>query len=248
MRIEKLVVLLTLLGFLQACVTVDSRQTDDDAASKINVELGIGYLQQNNYELANEKLLKALRYDPDNVRANYSYAILQDRLGQNELAEHHYRIANKLDPKNPEAANNYGAFLCRNNREVESEQYFLNAVKSPLYRTPEYALNNAATCLMRIKQNEAAREYLTRALASKSNFGPALFNMSKLYYEEGKYDQAKDYIDRYHLVARASAASLWLAIRNTLELDIDGEVAELAQRLESDFPDSQEYQDWLKIQ
>lgn len=248
MRIEKLVVLLMLLGLLQACVTVDSRQTDDDAASKINVELGIGYLQQNNYELANEKLLKALRYDPDNVRANYSYAILQDRLGQNEVAEHHYRIANKLDPKNPEAANNYGAFLCRNNREAEAEQFFLNAVKSPLYKTPEYALNNAATCLMRIKQNQAAKEYLAKALTVKSNFGPALYNMAKLNYQEGIFDQAKIYIDRYHLVARVSAPSLWLAIRNTLELDSEGEVEELAQRLESDFPDSQEYQDWLKIQ
>jgi type IV pilus assembly protein PilF len=248
LRIEKIFVLLASLVLLQACVTVDSRKTDGDAASRINVELGIGYLQQNNYELANEKLLKALQYDPDNVRANYSYAILQDRLGQNELAEHHYRIANKLDPKNPEAANNYGAFLCRNNREAEAEQYFLNAVKNPLYKTPEYALNNAATCLIRIKQYDAAKEYLRRALAEKSNFGPALYNMAKLMYEEGAYDQAKIYIDQYHLVARASAASLWLAIRNTLELDDHGVVEELGQRLAVDFPDSQEYQDWLKIQ
>jgi hypothetical protein len=39
-----------------------------------------------------------------------------------------------------------------------------------------------------------------------------------------------------------------LAIRNTLELDDQGDIEELAQRLESDFPDSQEYVEWKQIQ
>ena len=248
MRIDKIVALALFLGLLQGCVTVDSKPTDNEAASNVNVELGVGYLRQNNYELANEKLLKALRYNPDNVKANYSYAILQDRLEQKELAEKHYRIANKLHPNNSEEANNYGGFLCRNGREAESEKYFMTAVKNPLYKTPEYALTNAATCLLRIGQNQAAREYLERALVARNNFSPALYNMAELQFEEGKYDQAKIYIDRYHLVAKASARSLWLAIQNTLELDIDGDVTELAQRLETEFPDSPEYKNWLKIQ
>ena len=248
MRTSKNVALIVLLGLLQACVTVDQRDTDEIAASNINTELGIGYFRQNNFELATEKLLRALQYNPKNVEANYVYAILQDKLGQLELAEHHYKIATDLDPKNPEAANNYGIFLCRNKRQAESEEYFLNAVKNPLYKTPEYALTNAATCLMEIGQRQAAFEYLSRALSAKSDFDSALLRMADLHFEEEKYDQAKIYIDRYHLVARANAHSLWLAIRNTLELDSDGDVAEMAQRLQTEFPDSQEYQAWLKIQ
>ena len=111
-----------------ACVTVDDRQTDGEAASNINTELGLGYLQQNNFELASEKLKRALSYNPKNVKANYIYAVLQDRLGQKELAEYHYKIATEIDPKNSEAANNYGAFLCRNQREAESEKYFLRTI------------------------------------------------------------------------------------------------------------------------
>ena len=248
MRIEKILFLGIALGFLTACVTVDNKQTDDAAASNINVELGIGYLQQNNFELASEKLKKALRYNPNNVKANYTYAVLQDRLGQVELAEHHYRVATELDPKNSEAANNYGAFLCRNNREAESEKYFLNAIENPLYKTPEYAYTNAAICLMKIDRNEAAKDYLGKALASKSDFGPALISMARLSFSRGDFEQTKLYVDRYHLVARASASSLWLAIRAALELDADSDVSELAQRLENDYPDSPEYWDWMKIQ
>ena len=248
MRIDKVLFLVVGLGLLPACVTVDNRQTDGEAASNINTELGIGYLQQNNFELASEKLKKALSYNPKHVKANYTYAVLQDRLGQNDLAEYHYKIATEIDPKNSEAANNYGAFLCRNQREAESEQYFLDAMKNPLYKTPEYALTNAAICLLKIDQTEKAREYLGRALAARSDFAPALFNMAKLYFSDADYEQARTYVDRYHLVARASAASLWLAIRAALELDSDSDVTELAQRLEKDYPDSREYKDWLQIQ
>lgn len=248
MRIDRILLLALSLGLLSACITVDNKQTDDEAASNINTELGIGYLQQNNFELASEKLIKALRYNPKNVKANYTYAVLQDRLGQNDLAEHHYRVATELDPKNSEAANNYGAFLCRNQREAESEQYFLDAMKNPLYKTPEFALTNAAICLMKIDQNEKAKDYLGRALAARSDFGPALFNMAKLNFSSGNFEQARIYIDRYHLAARASASSLWLAIRTALELDSESDVSELSQRLETDFPDSPEYQDWLETQ
>lgn len=248
MRIDKRFALVVTLGLLSACVAVDKQQTDDEAASNINVELGIGYLQQNNYELASEKLVKALSYNPDNVKANYTYAVLQDRLGQKELAEKHYKIATELDPDSSEAANNYGAFLCRNNREKESEKYFLRAVRNPLYRTPEFAYTNAAICLMKIDQNQAAEDYLSKALTDKSDFAPALYNMAKLQFDLNEYAQSKVYIDRFHLVSNANAQSLWLAIRATLELDSGGDVSELAQRLEADFPDSQEYQDWLKIQ
>ena len=72
--------------------------------------------------------------------------------------------------------------------------------------------------------------------------------MADMQFAEGDYESTRLYIDRYHLVARPSAKSLWLAIQNTLELDSAGDVDELAQRLESEFPDSREYQDWLKIQ
>ena len=248
MRINRLFILLVVAGLLQACVAVDSGKSREEQASDVNTEMGLGYLQQDNFELATEKLVKALRQNPESVKANYVYAVLQDKLGQKELAEFHYRKATELDPENSEAANNFGAFLCRNGRELESEDYFLKALDNPLYKTPEYAYTNAAICLLQVNQTEKGKEYLRKAVASKSDFGPALLALSDLLYKERDFTNAKIYIDRYHLVSRASARSLWLAIRNTLELNNEGEVEELAQRLEADFPDSTEYQQWKQIQ
>lgn len=248
MPIKRLFILLVVTGLLQACVAVNPGKSRDEQASDVNTEMGLGYLQQDNFELATEKLVKALRQNPESVKANYVYAVLQDKLGQKELAEFHYRKATELDPKNSEAANNFGAFLCRNGRELESEKYFLKALDNPLYKTPEYAYTNAAICLLQVNQAEKGKEYLRQAVASKSDFGPALVALGDVLYKEGDFTNAKIYIDRYHLVSRASARSLWLAIRNTLELDNEGEAEELAQRLETDFPDSREYQQWKQIQ
>ena len=248
MRIDKLAALLLLLGLLQACVAVDGQKTQNQKASAVNVQLGIGYLQQNKLELASEKLEKAVRQDPNSAAAHNAYAILQDRLQQLDKAEYHYRRATELDPKDSQAANNYGAFLCRNGRELEAEEYFLQAIKNPLYRTPEYAYTNAAICLLKIDRATRAREYLRKALASKSDFATALIAMADILFEEGDYEGAKLYIDRYHLVARASAKSLWLGIRNTLELDSNADISEYAERLKKEFPDSEEYKAWQQIQ
>ena len=248
MRIDRFIAVLLMVGLLQACVAVNPQQSKNAKASAINVQLGIGYLQQNKLELASEKLSKAIAQNPDSAAAHNAYAILQDRLKQNELAEFHYRKATSLDPKDSQAANNYGAFLCRNGRELESEKYFLLALDNPLYNTPEYAYTNAAICLIKAGKTDAGKEYLRKALTAKSDFSPALLSMAELLFEEGEHAQTKIYLDRFHLVARATAKSLWLSIRNELQLDSSANVEEFALRLEKDFFDSPEYQAWLKIQ
>jgi len=241
-----------LLGLLQACyVPVEPDQSQNEKASAVNVELGIGYLQQNNLELANEKLAKALRQNPDSASAHNAFAILQDRLLQTDKAEYHYKKATSLDPTNSQAANNYGTFLCRHGRELESEKYFMQALKNPLYSTPEFAYTNAALCLLQAgeaDETEKAKEYLSKAIASKSDFGPALLAMAQLLFDQGDYVAAKRYLDHFHLVANPTARSLWLAIRNTLQIDGQGDVTELAQRLGNEFPNSEEYKSWLAIQ
>ena len=244
---SKLAVLLTAC-LLQGCVAVTDGPTQEEKASKVNVQLGIGYLQQNKLELANEKLSKALRQDDQSAAAHNAYAILQQRLKQDDLAEYHFQRATELDPNDSNAANNYGTFLCNHGREKESEKYFMQALDNPLYSTPEFAYTNAAVCLLKIGEAEQAKEYLRQALAQRSDFAPALFTMGNLFYDEADYESSKVYMDRYHLVARPSATSLWIAIRSSLNVEPDTDVSELVDRLRNDFPDSDEYKQWKEVQ
>ena len=248
MRIDKIVGFLLLMWLLQGCVAVNPGQTQDEKASAVNVQLGIGYLQQSNLELASQKLTKALRQDPKSAAAHNAYAILQERLKQLDVAEYHYKKATELDPKDAQSANNYGTFLCRNGRELESEKYFLQALDNPLYSTPEYAYTNAAVCLLKVDQVKKAREYLSKALSAKSDFAPALLTMGGLLFDEKDYEGARVYLDRYHLVAKPGARSLWLSIQAAEKIDASTDVTELVQRLQTDFPNSREYQLWKEQQ
>ncbi len=234
---------------LQACVAANPQPTQEEKASAVNVQLGIGYLQQNDLELANEKLSKALRQDPKSADAHNAYAILQDRLLQLDKAEFHYGEAVRLDPKNSQAANNYGAFLCRNGREAQSEKYFLMALENPLYKTPEFAYTNAAICLLKIDRQDDAKEYLRKALAARSNFGTALLAMGDVSFDQSDFANARLYLQRFHQVAPATPRSLWLAIRTELELGGagSGTVERLGKELEDKFADSEEYSEWRKI-
>lgn len=237
------------LLMLSGCVsTPDPDEERNRKASAVNVQLGIGYLQQNNLESANEKLYKALLQDPESAPAHNAYAILQERLMQFDKAEIHYSEATRLDPNDSQSANNFGAFLCRRGREAESVVYFDQAVKNPLYRTPEFAYTNAARCLIKIDRDDEARDYLTKALAVRSDFGVALYTMADLNNRQGRYAEAKTFIEQYHLVSKPTAATLWFAIGNELELGNKKSIEELAEQLRQEFPDSEEYQQWLRIQ
>jgi type IV pilus assembly protein PilF len=240
-------VFLLLALLLSACVAVNPQRSQDDKASDINVELGIGYMQQKNFILADEKLKKAIKYNPDSVKANYVYAILQDRLKQKELAEYHYKRATSLDPKNAEAANNYGAFLCRNQREVESVEYFLRALDNPLYKTPEFAYTNAAICLLKIDEKQDARKYVTKALAARDDFGSALLVMADLLFDDNNFEGTLSHLDRFHLVSQPTAKSLLLSIRSELQLNPSANIGEMSDMLETEFADSDENQVWLGI-
>ena len=247
MRINIRLILLV-VALLSGCVTTGDRVPDNVKASAINVQLRMGHLQQNNMEQVSEKLNKAIRQNPDSASAHNAFGILQERLLQLDKAETHYEIATELDPENSAAANNYGTFLCRNKREAESEKYFLKALENPLYNTPEYAYTNAALCLLRIDVKDRAKVYLGKALAAKSDFSTALISMARIEFEEENYTEAKAYLDRFHRVAQPTARSLWFAIRAELQMDNNRNVDELAEKLKTNFPDSEEYKSWLKLQ
>ena len=102
----------------------------------------------------------------------------------------------------------------------------------------------AEICLLKVAQVEPARKYLEKALTERSDFAPALLSMAGLLIGETDYENAKIYLDRYHLVARPGPRSLSYSIRTALEIDPNTDVSELVQRLGTDYPDSEEYQLW----
>lgn len=241
--------LVWLVLLLSACVMVQDGPTQNEKASKINVQLGIGYYQQGNLEQANEKLLKALAQDPTSSQAHYAFAVLQNRFLNAEKTEYHFKKAIELNPNNSEALTNYGAYLCNKGQVEEAESLFLRAVENPLYKSPELAYTNAAVCLLKAdsKQTEKAKAYLMKALAARSNYTPALINMAEITFDEHNYELSQLYVDRFHLFGPPTSRSLWLNIQNEMNLNNQSKAFELAEQLKNQFPESKEYQSWIEL-
>lgn len=250
MNIKTIISLWGLTVLISACTyvpVVENSPEKNKKASKLNVQLGIGYLQQNNLEIANQKLLRALAQDPKSAAAHNAYAILQERLLQFDKAEKHYKTGAELDITNSQANNNYGAFLCKRGRQAESEQYFINALKQPLYKTPEFAYTNAGVCMMQIGQNEKSETYFKKALAVRSNFASALINIAELYSKINKNTESLLYLKRFNLVKNETARSLSLAIHNHIELGNVAITNTKINALKTQYPKSKEYKKWKSI-
>jgi type IV pilus assembly protein PilF len=236
--------LLVTAAVLTACVssggTVGERASDNEAAIA-NMNLGAGYLRQGNFDLAIERLQRALAQDPRLVLAHSTIAVAYDQIGSLEEAETHFRRATQLDPEDGAAANSYAAFLCnRQGRWTDAEPYFRRAAEDSNYGTPEVALTNAGLCARDAGQLEAAEANFREALTRNPRYADALFNMVELTYQRGDYLQTRAFIQRYLDVRPATAPVLWLCFNVERELNNTPAADRCATQLRSGFRGSPE--------
>lgn len=206
-------------------------------AARLNTQLGIGYMQQEQYELAKDKLMRALS-QADLPETHVALAELYRRMDRDKLAEEQFRKALDLAPDRPETHNNYGVFLCDQGRYQEAVSQFMQAVNNPDYSTPAYAYTNAGLCVRRQGDSRQAEKYFRQALQVNPRFGQALYQMAALSYREGKYMKARAFLERYAQVAAPTPDSLWLAVRTERKLGDKQAAAKYAQKLRKQFPDS----------
>ena len=212
--------------------------TDVQKAAEVYVGLGIGYMEEKQYEVALDNFKKALAVDPKLPSAHNGIAILYEKLGELDRADKHYRKAIQLDAKDGRALNNYGTFLCRIGKYQESEQYFERAASNPLYEQPASALKNAGMCALKDNQPDKAEQFFRRSLEVNPTYAPSLLQMAKLTYAADDYLKARAYVQRYLQVAEPTPETLWLAVRTERELGDSNAEASYALLLKSKFPDS----------
>lgn len=241
-------ILVLLAAMLTACKQQDVRDTPDGRISKVNLELGIAYMQDKKYDEAMRNLQKAKEYNPDNPMIYSALALLYDRLDEADESESNYQKAVSMDKSNSLIRNNYGAFLCAHGRYKEAYAQYEAALNNPLYKTPEYAHTNAGLCAVRSKDPEKAEKEFRAALRSNPKFPIALFQMAQLSYGKGRALQARAYLQRYEEVSTLGPASLWLGVRIEKELGDTDAVASQSLLLKAKYPDSEETQQLLDME
>jgi type IV pilus assembly protein PilF len=234
---------LSLMLLLAACAASDSKDAGDNPARKAaetNTTLGQAYMDRGQYEIALDKLKRAIAHDRTYAPAHTVLGLLYERLGEPDMAGQQYKEAVRLDPKDGDVNNNYGAYLCRYGQGRQAEPYFLAAVKDPFYQTPWLAYSNAGSCSLELGDLDKAESYLRQSLEFNNEFAPALFSMADVSYQKGAYLRARGFLQRFEAVSAMNEESLLLGFR--IESALDDSVSANRYRLEliERFPNSPE--------
>jgi len=227
-----------------ACTTVggDNLQRNYDASevAQANMRLGVAYMEQGDYDKALEKLERARKADSDYPMVHNMLGVLYQRLGETAEAEGSFKKGLALAPRDPTLLNNYGQFLCAQDRHEEGIKAFIRARENPLNENPARALTNAGTCALMSNDTAQAESFYRDALDLNPKQSTALMQMASLQYDSGEYLSARGYLQRYLEVARHTPRSLWLGIRIERELGDADTLSSYALLLKSNFPDSEE--------
>ena len=218
-------------------------------ASMLNVQLASGYIRRRQYDVAKEKLNKAIEQDDTNIVAYTTMAILMDRVDEPDKAEEFYAKALDIDGKNPELQNNYGSFLCSHNKIPQAIEQFNKVIKNQFYETPEKAYANLGYCLLKAKKPDykLAEENLRKAINIQPRLPSALLSMAEIGIATNRPLLARAYAQRLHVIARPTAKSLWLQIQAENALGDRKYFLKLSRQLLKQFPDSPEAEELLKL-
>jgi len=237
--------LLLLSMFTLALVACASQQQQAKDAQTLaerarsHSDLGAVYLQERQYKIALEEFTIATQIDANFADAYNGLGLVHSALGQDVIAEKNFKRAIELDPKNPEARNNYGNFLCARNRIDESITEFLEALKNPLYATPEMAYTNAGVCALRKRDTANAEVYLRKALQINPLMTVAAYQLAAIQFNRNEPILAKNTL-QYTIIRQPTPENLWLSVLIARKLGQRDEELSLALQLRRQYPDSEQ--------
>jgi type IV pilus assembly protein PilF len=219
---------------------VKQQETSAKDRAALHAELGTGYYERGQMEVALEELNEAASLDPSNPRVYNILGLVYAMLGENAKAEQNFQRALSLAPQDSEIRHNWGWYLCNTGRPRESIPEFELALRNPLYRTPEVALVNAARCSIAFGDVAGAEVYFRRAQSISPNNIGANYGLALLAFRAGRLEEARGLLKRVMQQPPSAPEALYLGM--CIERKIGDRNAELSYvaQLRNRFPDSAE--------
>ena len=205
------ILLLIAVLFIASCESTPKKSEESQRkAAETNTSLGRNYMDLGQYEIALEKLKRAVAHDKTYAPAHTLLGILYETIGETEKAGEEYKLAVRYDPTDGDVNNNYGAYLCASGKGEDAEKYFRAAVADPFYSTPAIALSNAGSCALDQGDLDKAEAFLRQSLEYDSKLPGSLLPMARISYEQGSYLRARAFLQRYEAVGAMNEESLTL--------------------------------------
>lgn len=231
---------LMMAGCVSSTTTNPAPESDDDNAAEYNYQLGARYYQNKSYELARDRLERALDLDPKLAKAYTRLGMTYEALDNPRLANEAYENSIRVAPRDFNIQNAYAVFLCRQQDYDNAAKYFDRAATHAENDDAEYTLTNAGICMSQKPDLAAAEQYFREALERKSTYGEALLQLCLLKYRAEEYLNARAFLQRFMSSNPTTAGILYLGAEIEGRLGNDSGREEFVNRLLREFPESPE--------
>lgn len=240
----KVLVAMAIISILHGCISSTTtnapRRTESDDASAQNYQLGAQYFRNGSYELARDRLERAIDFNPKNSRAISMLALTHVQLGNTRLAIEAFDRAVKVAPDNHDVRNAFAVFLCGQEDYDEAQKQFDRAIDIRANENPEIMMTNAGVCMANKPDLELAETYFRDAIDVRPNYGEALLQLAALKHRTSEDLLARAFMQRYLVSNVATPAVLMLAIQIESQLGDERAATNYMNQLLRDFPDSPE--------
>ena len=238
-----------LSGLLAGCATpqqgvadmsAPTEETDNRRRARIRLELASSYYAEGKTDVALEELRQVIQVDPSFPDAYNLRGLIYMRLGDNREAEESFRRTLLLNPRDSDAAHNYGWLLCQTQRYPEATRSFQQALANPLYAGRSKTHMAMGLCQARAGQLAEAEANLVRSYEIDPGNPITGYNLANLLYQRGEYPRAQFYIRRLNNSELANAETLWLGIKVENRMNDALAMSQLSDILRRRFPQSPE--------
>ena len=218
-----------------------SDETDAHRRARVRMELASAYFGRGQLSTALDEVKLAIAADPNYAAAYNLRGLIYASLGDDNLAEESFRRALQIDPRDADAMQNFGWYLCQRNRFGEADAMFRQALAIPQYRDSPRTLLTQGACQARGSQWSQAEGTLLRSYELDPSNPTTSFNLAEVLYRRGEYERARFYIRRVNGNADlVSAQTLWLAARIEQRIGNVQGARDFGVQLRNRFPKSSE--------
>lgn len=246
--ISVLVPSLLLVLLISGCANNSPRNKESSGVpSEIvqrQLDLGMGYLRNGDYQRAKMNLNRALDIDSKSAAVHAAFGLLFQLEGEKRLAEQYFDAAIKYDPDSAQARNSYGAFLFSEKRYPEAIEQLTQAANNRFYNNRPMVFENLGVAYMQIGDKEQADYAFTRAVQLNPEQPRALLELANIRFDEQDYTAAQELYRRHTKVSSRSPKTLLLCVKLARIFGRSDEQASCAEALEGIFPTSPEYQEY----
>jgi type IV pilus assembly protein PilF len=217
----------------------ESDESDNARRARVRLELASAYFGRGQMNVALDEVKLALAADPNLGPAFNLRGLIYGSMGEHALAEDSFKRALQLNPRDVDTMQNFGWYMCQQQRHADADVLFRQALSSPQNQDISRTLLTQGICQARAGALPEAEATLQRAYEIDSGNASIAVNLAEVLYRRGDYERARFQMRRINAVREiANPQTLWLAMRIERRLGNKQGLASLGQQLRERFPES----------